>query len=302
MRDFSEMLSLAKARGPRKVVLVGSDDREAIRALKLASDEGIAKPFLVGEKEKTRAILSEEGLYGEVINASTPEEACEKGIRLVRSGDADIVMKGLVKTSTLLKAVLNKDWGLRSGKVLSHVAALDVPVLDRVVFVTDGGMVIRPDLPTKVSIIENAVAFLKSIGYERPRVALVAAVEVVNEDMPETLDAAVISKMSQRGQLTGCDVDGPLGIDNALSIIAAEIKRISGPVAGKADLLVVPDIVSGNILGKSAVYLAGGTIAGLILGAAAPIVIVSRADSAPSKLASIALASYSLGDNNESSV
>ncbi|PZC53010.1 MULTISPECIES: bifunctional enoyl-CoA hydratase/phosphate acetyltransferase [unclassified Mesotoga] len=296
MRSFSELISLAKAKGPRRVVLVGSEDREGIKALKFAFDEGIAVPVFVGDEERTNEILDEEGLKGEVMGASSSEEACEKGIRLVNSGYADIVLKGLVKTSTLLKAVLNKEWGLRSGKILSHIAALEVPAIDRIVFVTDGGMVIRPDLPTKISIIENAVSFLKSLGYEKPKVALVAAVETVNEDMPETLEAAVISKMGQRGQIIDCEIDGPLGIDNALSSFAAEVKKVTGPVAGRADLLVVPDIASGNFLGKSAVYFAGGKIAGLILGASAPIVIVSRADSSPSKLASIALASYSLGE------
>lgn len=298
LKDFSELVSLAKAGGTRRVVLIGSEDREGIRALKHAFDEGIATPVFVGREAETLEILKEEGLDGEVIPASSPEEACEKGIKLVSSGKADVVMKGLLKTSILLKAVLNKEWGLRSGRVLSHIAAMDVPVVDRVVFVTDGGMIIRPDLQTKVSIIENAVAFLKSIGYEKPKVALIAAVEVVNEDMQETIDAAVISKMSQRGQISDCVIDGPLGMDNALSLAAAQIKKISGPVAGQADLLVVPDIASGNFVGKSAVYLAGGTIAGLILGATAPIVIVSRADSAASKLASIALASYSIGKSS----
>src|SRR5690606_25916314 len=148
-------------------------------------------------------------------------------------------------------AVLNKEWGLRSGNVLSHIAALDVPAIDRIVFVTDGGMVIKPDLQTKVSIIENAVVFLRSIGYEKPKVALITAVEVLNGDMPETLDAAVIAKMAQRGQISNCEVDGPLGLDNALSLEAAKIKKVTGPVAGMADLLVVPEIAAGNFLGKS---------------------------------------------------
>jgi phosphate butyryltransferase len=294
MRDFAELLEKARRRKTRRVVLIGSDDREGVRALRLAVEEGIAAPVFVGNKRKTEAILEEEGLEGKIIDAASLEEACELGVKLVRSGEADIVMKGLVKTSTLLKAVLNKEWGLRSGSILSHIVAMDVPAIDRLVFVSDGGMVIRPDLQTKVSIIENAVRFLKSTGYERPKVALIAAVEVVNTDMPDTMEAAIITKMAQRGQIADCDIEGPLGLDNALSPLAAEIKKVSGPVAGRADLLVAPDIASGNFLGKSAVYLAGGTIAGLVLGATAPIVIVSRADSAPSKLSSIALATLSI--------
>ena len=297
MKNFSDLIRLAKGREPKRVVLIGSEDREGVKALKLAVEEGIALPIFVGDEKRTSQILSEEGLEIEVIPAYSSDEACEKGVKLVRQGRADIVMKGLVKTSTLLKAVLNKEWGLRSGKVLSHIAALDVPAIDRIVFVTDGGMIIKPDLQTKVSIIENAVKFLRSIGYEKPKVALITAVEVVNDEMPETLDAAVIAKMAQRGQISSCEVDGPLGLDNALSLEAAKIKNVTGPVAGMADLLVVPEIAAGNFLGKSAVYLAGGTIAGLVVGAIAPIVIVSRADSASSKLASIALASLSTGGN-----
>lgn len=294
MKNFSQLLELARAKKPQRVVLVGSHDAEGIKALKLAAIEGIATPVFVGDNDKTKSLLAREGLTDSVIQAVSDEDACERGVKLVSSGQADVVMKGLVKTSALLKAVLNKDWGLRSSSVLSHIAALEVPALERLVFLTDGGMVIRPDLAKKVALIENAVNFLRTIGYSRPKVALLAAVEVVNQDMAETTEAAVIAKMAERGQIPDCEIDGPLGLDNAVSPLAAKIKKVDGPVAGMADLLVVPDIVSGNLLGKSAVYFAGGTIAGLVLGAAAPIVIVSRADSARSKLASIALASLSI--------
>ncbi|HEY8541825.1 MAG TPA: phosphate acyltransferase, partial [Pseudothermotoga sp.] len=182
------------------------------------------------------------------------------------------------------------EWGLRSSGLLSHVAVVEVPTLDRVVFITDGGMIIKPTLEEKVAIIKNAVDLMHKLGYEKPKVAIICAVETVNKDMPETIDASVISKMAQRGELKNCIVDGPLGLDNALNINAARVKNVKGEVAGQADLLVVPDIHSGNFLGKSALYFAGGKIAGLIVGAKAPIVVVSRADNAESKLLSIALA------------
>jgi len=293
-RTLDEVIEKARSVKGKKAVLVGAEDREGLIALKTAAGEGVVEPILVGDKNKVDVLLDEFGLQCEVVDAKTPDEAAEKGVKLVRNGKADILMKGLVKTAILLKAVLNKEWGLRSGSLLSHIAVLDVPALDRLVYVSDGGMVIRPDLSQKKAIIENAVKFLHSLGYERPRVALLAAVEVVNPDMPETLEAAVIAKMAERGQLPACEVDGPLGLDNALNMTAAKIKKVKGNVAGLAELLIVPDIHSGNFLGKSAVYLAGGTIAGLVLGATAPVVIVSRADNAKSKLASLALAVLSV--------
>ncbi|AKI97137.1 bifunctional enoyl-CoA hydratase/phosphate acetyltransferase [Kosmotoga pacifica] len=290
-KSFEDVLKKARElKKTKKVVLVGSEDVEGIKALKKAKDEGVANAVLVGNKETTSKIQKELGTNFPTVDARSPEEASEKGVKLISSGEADILMKGLVKTATLLKAVLNKEWGLRGKNLLSHIAALDVPTIDRLIFVSDGGMVIRPDLQQKVAIIENSVKFMHKLGYVYPRVALIAAVEVVNPDMPETMDAAVISKMAERKQLPPCYIDGPLGIDNALNEYAARVKKVSGEVAGKADLLIVPDIHSGNFLGKSAVYLSGGTIAGLILGARAPIVIVSRADTERAKLASIALA------------
>jgi len=225
-----------------------------------------------------------------IVHSENEVISSEIAVKLISEGKANILMKGLVKTATLLKAVLNKEWGLRTGNLLSHVAILETPGLDRLIFVTDGGMIIKPDLNQKIGIIQNAVNLAHDLGYERPNVALIAAVEVVNPDMPETMEAAIISKMADRKQIKGCNIDGPLGLDNALNLMAAKIKNVESNVAGKADILVVPDIHSGNFLGKSAVYLANGKIAGLVVGAKVPIIIVSRADSSESKINSIALA------------
>ncbi|HAA85682.1 MAG TPA: phosphate butyryltransferase [Kosmotogaceae bacterium] len=279
-----------------EIVLAGSDDREGLLALKEASERGIADPLLVGNKTSTTRLLSEISFSAEIINATTEEEIAEAAVKAVASSSRACLMKGKIKTSSLLKAVLDKNWGLRTGRLLSHVACLDVEALDRLVFVSDGGMVVKPDLSQKVEIVRNGVDLLNSLGYTEPAVAMIAAVETVNTDMPETVEAAVIAKMHDRNQIQRCILDGPLGLDNALSIVAARTKGLESPVAGIADLLVVPDIHSGNFLGKSAVYLAGGTIAGLIVGAAAPIIVVSRADSSKSKLASIALATISASD------
>ncbi|GAB6189686.1 phosphate butyryltransferase [Marinitoga arctica] len=290
MKTLKDVIEKAKTVSKKRVVVVGAEDKEALKAVSAAYEEGFIEPVLVGKKEIIEENLKEIGKEFDIIDARTEEAAAEQGVRLVSSGAADIVMKGLIKTSKLLKAVLNKEWGLRTGSVLSHVAIIETEGLDSLKLVTDGGMIIKPTLDQKVAIINNAVGLAHSMGIENPKVALLAAVEVVNPDMPETLDAAIITQMNKRGQIKGCTIDGPLALDNALSEIAAKIKKINSEVAGHADILVVPDIHAGNVLGKSAVYLANGKIAGLVLGAKAPIVIVSRADTAESKLASLALA------------
>lgn len=285
VKSLTQLIDRAKNLASKKIVVVGCEDDEAVKAAKMAYDEKIVgKVFLVGAKE------SWVGYNVEFIRANTEQQAAEEGVKIVSSGKADILLKGLVKTSVLLKAVLNKEWGLRDSSLLSHVAAVEVPALDRVVFITDGGMVIKPTLEEKVAIIRNAVGLMHKLGYEKPKVAIICAVETVNKDMPETIDASVIAKMAQRGELKDCLVDGPLGLDNALNVNAVRVKNVKSDVAGQADLLVVPDIHSGNFLGKSALYFAGGKIAGLVVGAKVPIVVVSRADSAQSKLLSIAMA------------
>lgn len=277
----------------KKIVLVGSEDREALISLKKAEKIGIADAILVGNKEITKKYCEELQINFEIIDSKTPESAVEIGVKLVNSGKGNILMKGLIKTSTLLKAVLNKDWGLRKNKLLSHICAMEIPGIERLLFVADGGMVIKPNLSEKIEIIKNSVEFLNNLGYVNPNVAVISAVEVVNNAIDSTIDAAILSKMGQRGQIKNCTIDGPLGIDNAINEKAAEIKKIKSKVAGKADLLIVPDINSGNFLGKSAIYLSKGTIAGVILGSRAPIVLTSRADEEKSKLNSIALAVYS---------
>ncbi len=287
LKSLDEIIEKAKGNGGT-IALVGAEDKEALKAIVDAKELGV-NAILFGDKDKVKANLNELGADFEIVDCKTEEEASKTAVKYVREGKANILMKGLVKTSTLLKSVLDKENGLRGERLLSHVAIVDVPAMKRLVFITDGGMIIKPTLEQKVQIIENAVEVAKKLGYEMPKVALIAAVETVNPDMPETLEASIISKMAERGQIKGCKIDGPLGIDNALSIYAAEVKKIKSEVAGQSDILVVPDIHSGNFLGKSAVYFAGGRIAGLIAGAKAPIVLISRADTSESKLASIAL-------------
>jgi phosphate butyryltransferase len=214
----------------------------------------------------------------------------EAAVRAVRSGQAQMLMKGLVATSMFLRGVLNKEWGLRKRALLSHVAVFEGREPNRLILLTDVAMNIAPDLGAKVQIIENAVEMAHRLGIARPRVAAIAAVETVTADMPATLEAAALAKMSDRGQIKGCVVDGPLALDNALSIEAARHKGIDSPAAGCADVLLMPDIEAGNVLYKALGLLSDRPLAAVILGAAAPVVLTSRADSDETKFNSIALA------------
>lgn len=290
MKDFNELFDKLRNAKKQKVVLAGAEDTEALKALASTGEMGITQAILVGDTAIIKENLKDLSFTDyEIIHAANPEETAEKSVRLISEGSATVLMKGMIKTAILLKGVLNKEWGLRTGNLLSHVAVASTSTLQKIIAITDGGMNLKPTLEEKVTIIENAVSLMQSLGVEKPKVAPIAAVEVVNPKMPETLDAAILSKMNQRKQIKNCIVEGPLGLDIALSRMAAKTKGIDGEVAGDADILLVPDIHSGNFLGKSVEYLGGGIIGGLIMGAKVPIIIVSRADKAQAKLTSIAL-------------
>jgi len=224
----------------------------------------------------------------EIIHADSDKESAELAVSQVKSGNASSLMKGSIKTSILLKAVLDKEKGLRSGKLLSHI--LIAELRNKLFLVTDGGMNMYPDLNQKQNIIENAVRVAEKMGIKNPSVAPLCAVESVNPDMKATLDASILSKMNNRGQIKNCIVDGPLALDNAVSLEAAKHKKIVSPVAGNADILLVPDIEAGNIFGKSIIYFAHAKVGGIIAGASAPIILLSRADDEETKLNSICLA------------
>jgi phosphate butyryltransferase len=278
------------------VAVAAAEDEEVIKAVIEALNRNLANFILFGDKEKIETILS--GYYEikngnrtlTVIHAESNILAAELAVRAVSNKEATVLMKGNIPTSILLKAVLNKQYGLRTGNVLSHTAVFEVPDFNRFTIVTDAGMNIAPDLEQKVQIIKNAATLARAIGIEYPKVAPIAAVEVVNPAMQATIDAAALSVMNKRGQITDCIVDGPLALDNAVSAIAAEHKGIHSEVAGKADILLVPTIEVGNVLYKSLIYFAKAKVGAVISGAKAPIVLTSRADSAESKLYSLALA------------
>ncbi|MDI9370394.1 MAG: bifunctional enoyl-CoA hydratase/phosphate acetyltransferase [Synergistaceae bacterium] len=266
---------------------------DALGAACRAQREGVVKTILIGDEARIRATAEKDGCDTTgvtIIDESDDDRAIARSVQMVSSGDADFLMKGLVKTSALLKAVLNKEWGLRTGSLLSHLFLFEIGALGgKVVGISDGGMNTYPDLDAKVKIIENSVACFHRIGVPQPKIAALAAVEAVNPDMKATMDAAALAKMNERGQIKGCLVDGPLALDNAVSEEAARIKGISSPVAGNADMLLVPDIESGNFVGKVLIYMTGCKGAGVVLGARKPIVLTSRFDSVETKLLSISL-------------
>lgn len=292
MRSFNDVIRYAKERGPKTISVACSQDKEVLIAVDMAKKEGIANAILVGDIEKTNNIANELNidLSGyDLIDEKDLTQASLKAVSLVSEGKADMVMKGLVDTSIILKAVLDKEVGLRTGKVLSHVAVFDVNGYDRLFFITDAAMNLAPDLQTKKQIIENACIVAHALDIEEPKVAAICAKEKVNPKMPDTVDAKELEDMCKNGEIKGCIVGGPFALDNAVSEEAAKHKGMDNPIAGKADILLAPDIEAGNILYKSLVFFAESKNAGVIVGAKAPIILTSRADSEETKLNSIAL-------------
>lgn len=294
VKNLEELLSLAKTKHKKTIAVAAAHDKEVLVAVTEAVTLGIVDAILVGDATKIKEICKNENLtIGNItiIDESDVIKAAAKAVEQVVLGNAHFLMKGMLNTSDLLKAVLNKEKGLRGQGLLSHVMLYDVSTYHKLISLTDGGMVTYPELNDKIGIINNAVMVAHKLGIENPKVAPICAVEVVNPSMQATIDAAVLSKMNKRGQIKGCIIDGPLALDIAISLEAAKHKGIISDVAGDSDILLVPNIESGNFLGKALTYFAGAENAGVIVGAKCPVVLVSRADSAKSKLYSIALGS-----------
>jgi phosphate butyryltransferase len=285
LRSFREITEEAKKLGPKKITIACADDEVSIEACRDAKKEGLVVPILIGERKK---IIAKGGEEFEIIDA-VGDEAILKAVEMTRIGEADIVMKGHTSTSKFLTGVLDKDRGLRTERTLSHIAVIESKFYQKLLLLTDGGMNIKPDIKTKMDIIMNAVELAKKLGIERPKVAIVTAVETVNEKLTETIDAAILAKAGERKQLANCEIDGPLGMDLAVSPESVRIKGIKSTVAGDADILIVPDISCGNISAKALLYLGGAKIAGFIAGALKPCVMLSRSDTRETKLNSIAL-------------
>ncbi len=285
---------------PKYVAVAQAADKEVLKAVKHAVKLNLASFILFGDKQKIVENAKEVALdlaNTSIVHTETVQEAAQKAVQSVHYKKAQVLMKGNVPTSVLLKEVLHKEYGLRTGRILSHVALFEVPNQDRFIFVTDAAMNIEPGIKEKAQIIQNAVHVAKKVGVHVPKVAALAAVEVVNPSMQATVDAALLTQMQKRGQITDCIVDGPLAFDNAVSSKAALDKGIESEVAGNADILLVPEIEVGNALYKSFIYFANAKVAAVVSGASAPIVLTSRADSHESKLYSLILSLLTTVEN-----
>jgi len=296
MKSFAEVEQAIRDYPVKWLAVAVAQDHTVLEAVAQAAKRNIAHAILVGDEKAIRETAEQHQIdlgESQIVHEREPTRAAAAATAMVNKGEADILMKGHIHTDDFLRAVVNRDTGLRTSALMSHVYLVEHPKRDQFLFISDGGMNIAPDLEMKAAIILNAVHTAQVFGVAEPRVAVLAAVEVVNPAMPATVHAATLAKMNDRGQFSPkCIVDGPFAFDNAISETAAKHKGIGGPVAGRADVLIVPDIEAGNQVAKSFVYMAGLTVAGLIVGAKAPIVLPSRADNAASKLASITCATY----------
>lgn len=292
-QHFDAMLDVARALDPLPVAVVAPDDPNSLGGALLARDEGLIQPILVGSKMRIHQAAEQlgasiEGL--ELIDIDDEPASAARAVAMVHEGRVNAVMKGHLHTDGLLMHVVKADGGLRSGKRISHVFVMDVPGRPQPIIITDAAINITPDLKTKVDIVQNAINIALAIGIEVPKVGILSAVETVNPAIPSTIDAAVLSKMADRGQIKGGIVDGPLAMDNAVDIGAARTKGITSLVAGHANVLVAPNMESGNMLAKQLTFLAHAEAAGLLVGACVPVILTSRADDDKARLASCALA------------
>lgn len=298
MRTFQEVFEECRTRPAKTVAVAGAGDPVIVDALAEAFDLGVVSGgFLYvadpsfPEKVGNELPMDEHGKNGFAVAVTDSDRAaCAGSVRAVATGSCDMLMKGHVQTRDFMKAVLNREAGLVTGRILSQTGIYEIPGLDRLLLVADVGIVVSPGLEEKVQIIEGALEVAKALKLERPKVALLSCVETVNQSIPGSVDAAVITRMSERGQIKGALIDGPLALDNVLSKEAATHKGIRSDVAGAADVLICPDLNSGNIFAKSIVYLTGARAAGVVTGARCPIVLTSRADSKLTKLNSMAVA------------
>jgi phosphate butyryltransferase len=294
IRNFADLLTSVKEQEPRTIAVVSPEGGEIIKLISRALEDRIAEFILLGDPEgiKTLAAGQLDLRRVEVIGTNSPREAAEEAVRLVVAGRAQALMKGNLPTATFLKAILDKQQGLNASRVISEVTLLEKEGDQGLQLLTDCAINITPTLEEKVQIVENAIELARKLGYCRPRVAALSAVEVVNPALPDTIDAAVLSKMAERGQIRDAVVDGPFALDNALSREAAQYKKIGGEVAGNADILLVPNLQVGNALHKALVFWAERPIATAVLGARAPIIMTSRSDSMQTMLYTIALAAH----------
>lgn len=290
---YQRLIANCQKLEPVATAVVHPCDEASLRGAVEAGELRLLKPILVGPRAKIGAIAAECGLdiSGlELIDVPHSHAAAEKAVSLACEGKVEMLMKGSLHTDELMSAVVNSKTGLRTGRRVSHAFIMDVPSIERPIIITDGAINIFPSLKDKVDILQNAIDFAHALGIAEPKVAILSAMETVNPDVPSTIEAAALCKMAERGQITGAILDGPLALDNAIDLAAAQIKKIRSPVAGMADILLVPDLEAGNMLAKSLTFMADADAAGIVLGARVPIILTSRADSVTARLASCAVA------------
>ncbi len=290
---YDRLIALAQGVAGVKAVVVHPCDEPSLRGAIEAANAGLIIPILVGPAPKIHAVAREHKLdigKFDLVDAPHSDAAAAKAVELIRAGRGELLMKGSLHTDELMRAVTAASTGLRTVRRISHVFILDVPTYAETLFITDAAVNIFPDLDAKHDIVQNAIDLFAAVGLGTPRVAILSAVETVTAKIPSTIDAAALCKMADRGQITGGILDGPLAFDNAIDPAAARIKGIHSPVAGRAQILVVPDLEAGNMLAKNLIYLSKADSAGLVLGARVPIVLTSRADSVRSRMASCAAA------------
>jgi len=290
LKNFDALESLLGKSKKKKIAVAMAQDNDILKAVHTAQKQGLAEAILIGSSEKIKAIAEEHGFdlsQFQIVHHEDENKCVSKAVGMVRQGEAHVVMKGLCSTSTFLKGVLDRENGLRTGKILSHLAIFENPNYHKLLFMSDAAMNIAPTVIEKTAIAENAIAATHRLGYALPKVALLSAVEKINESMPSTIDASVIAEMGERNQIKNAIIDGPLALDNAVSKNANKIKNFVSPVGGDTDICIVPNIESGNIFYKSLTIFGNSRVAGVIIGAAAPVVLTSRADSDDSKFLSI---------------
>jgi phosphate acetyltransferase len=292
-QKYEQLIARCKALKPATTAVAHPCDESSLRGAVEAAEMGILRPILVGPRSKIEAVAAQFKIdispY-ELVDAPHSVAAAELAVQLAREGKAEMLMKGSLHTDELMGAVVKSATGLRTGARISHAFIMDVPTLDRPIIISDAAINIAPTLEDKKHIIQNAINLCIDLGLRNPKVAILSAMETVNPAVPSTIEAAALCKMADRGQITGGILDGPLALDNAIDLAAAQIKKIDSPVAGMADVLIAPDLEAGNMLAKSLTFMAGADAAGIVLGARVPIILTSRADSVMTRLASCAVA------------
>lgn len=295
IKTFDQLLAAAQAKGPKRVAVVFAHEPNTLQAVHQAHERELAECILIGDAAAIHETASIQNLNlkpAQVIQEDYPDDAARRAVEMINADEADLAMNGLAQPRHLIEAALDRTHGLRTGRLLTDVSIFEIPSMDRLILVSDIGIVVSPTMEQRIGIVRNAIEVAHALSIEQPRVAILAATEMVNPKIPLSMEAANLSKMAQRGQIKGALVDGPLALDNAISPEAARIKGINSDVAGYADILIAPDIEAGNILAKTIIYFAQGKMASVVVGGRCPLVLPSRSDPPETKLMSMALGIY----------